>query len=460
MSTQSRALRRQIVRSPQLELPAEPRTVIPGAFSTPALRSTVRGPNGSGRIDWLDGARGFLILFVVAYHVCLELMIGGLLPESHTAWKVVRFGSYLRMPAFFVCAGMTSGFIVSRPFGRFMDGKIRSVMYPYLVWATMTFVLREAIGSANGGTTGWGVAHFVAGQIGPYWFLHALLLSLTLTWVGVRTVGTRPWLLITTVIAVVADLPSISAELPLWILNPAQHLAFVAVGVALTAKTTDPPRLGGPLRALVLATAATAYSFCLPHADTGMLGARFMAGLSGATVVLVALSWLYEVAQPQAWSGRVADGLRWVGARSLEIYVAHELFTRPWRRVAESLGTEQLVLSLVLGFALALGLSVALCELTRRLGLTFIYRLPIIAEPICDNSPRPAPTTLNETPTGYSPAPPILSGNSTDASSPKMPSYVQRAVIGTARLTTRPRRVGWTSPTPKEPMARPERNEN
>ncbi len=335
-----------------------------------------RAPPRRDRIAWLDGARGVLIVFVVAYHVCLELLRAGLMPESHVAWQLVRLGGYLRMPAFFLCAGITSGFIIARPFGRFVDRKLRSILYPYVVWATLTITIRESIARMSGGTTGWGVTDFLTGHIAQYWFLHTLFVSLILAWVGVRRAGARNWFLITAAVAIATDLPTVSDHLPLWLRTTSQNLPFVALGILVTPHSYPGRLPTGWRRGLALLIAVAIYAWCGPLADAKVPGAKFVAGVAGAAIVVFALSWLYDSARPSGWTERLTFALRWIGQRSLEIYVAHELLTRPWRRIVVWWGTDVLVLSILAGIVVAVSVSILLAEAVRRRGWSFIYRYP------------------------------------------------------------------------------------
>jgi uncharacterized membrane protein YcfT len=92
------------------------------------------------RIDWVDYAKGFCIIFVVMMHSTLgvEAAVG------REGWlhTVVAFALPFRMPDFFLISGLFLANVIDRPWRQYVDRKVVHFAYFYLLWMTIQFAIK------------------------------------------------------------------------------------------------------------------------------------------------------------------------------------------------------------------------------------------------------------------------------------------------------------------------------
>jgi uncharacterized membrane protein YcfT len=86
-------------------------------------RSTQAAATGGGqRIDWVDYAKGFCIIFVVMMHSTLGVEnLAGREGWLHT---VVDFAKPFRMPDFFLISGLFLAQVIDRDWRTYLDRKV------------------------------------------------------------------------------------------------------------------------------------------------------------------------------------------------------------------------------------------------------------------------------------------------------------------------------------------------
>lgn len=152
---------------------------------TPAA-SAAPGDQGAprGRVAWLDLAKATSIVLVVLYHVAAS---NGheLLGEGTAArwWSAANLALIpLRMPLFFVVAGVLAARAVERPFAETVGPRILDLLWPYVLWCLLfaaigwlRYAPEDPWGFVRGEVTGL----LVAGS--PYWFIAVLPVFFVLT---------------------------------------------------------------------------------------------------------------------------------------------------------------------------------------------------------------------------------------------------------------------------------------
>ena len=93
-----------------------------------------------GRIDWVDYAKGFCIIFVVMMHSTLGVGMAA----GHEGWlhPLVAFALPFRMPDFFLISGLFLANVIDRPWRTFLDRKVAHFFYFYLLWMTIQFAVK------------------------------------------------------------------------------------------------------------------------------------------------------------------------------------------------------------------------------------------------------------------------------------------------------------------------------
>lgn len=93
------------------------------------------------RIDWVDYAKGFCIIFVVMMHSTLgvEAAIGN---EGFMHY-VVAFAKPFRMPDFFLISGLFLSRVIDRDWRSYFDRKVAHFAYFYVLWVTIQFAFKS-----------------------------------------------------------------------------------------------------------------------------------------------------------------------------------------------------------------------------------------------------------------------------------------------------------------------------
>lgn len=100
-------------------------------------------PSHDGRVDWVDYAKGFCIVFVVMMHSTLgvEAAVG------HPGWlhHAVAFALPFRMPDFFMISGLFLANVIDRPWRIYLDRKVAHFAYFYLLWMTIQIAVKAPL---------------------------------------------------------------------------------------------------------------------------------------------------------------------------------------------------------------------------------------------------------------------------------------------------------------------------
>ncbi|MGP9681991.1 acyltransferase family protein [Brachybacterium sp. AOP3-A1-3] len=123
-------------------------------------------PAASERQHWMDLLRGGAILLVIAHHLRLVQQVW----DGSAPWAMVELSEALapfRMPALLFASGMLLARSLEKPAGRYLVGKVRSLLWPWLLWSA---IMLPILGWSNGADPLWWIN-------GMYtWFLMALFL--------------------------------------------------------------------------------------------------------------------------------------------------------------------------------------------------------------------------------------------------------------------------------------------
>ncbi|MEV0867762.1 acyltransferase [Brachybacterium paraconglomeratum] len=126
-------------------------------LSSPATATSAAAPTGEPtRQHWMDLLRGTAILLVIAHHLRLVQQIW----DGSTPWAMVELSEALapfRMPALLFASGLLLARSLRRPPGRFLAGKLRGLLWPWLLWSAVMLPI-----------LGWGHADE------PLWWLNGM----------------------------------------------------------------------------------------------------------------------------------------------------------------------------------------------------------------------------------------------------------------------------------------------
>src|SRR5262244_2354646 len=104
------------------------------------------------RVDWVDYAKGFCIVFVVMMHSTLG--VGQALGQEGWLHTVVAFAKPFRMPDFFMISGLFLAQAIDRDWRTYLDRKVVHFVYFYLIWATLQLAFKAPLIVAEHGGSG------------------------------------------------------------------------------------------------------------------------------------------------------------------------------------------------------------------------------------------------------------------------------------------------------------------
>ncbi|MFL6799578.1 MAG: acyltransferase family protein [Xanthobacteraceae bacterium] len=155
---------------------------------------------GDQRVDWVDYAKGFCIIFVVMMHSTLGVEnIAGREGWLHV---VVAFAKPFRMPDFFLISGLFLARVIDRDWRIYLDRKVVHFAYFYLLWTAIQFAVKAPVFVQEHGvlSTVWLYAQSFWEPFGTLWFIyllpiffvvsklaHGLRIPPLLVWLGAAT---------------------------------------------------------------------------------------------------------------------------------------------------------------------------------------------------------------------------------------------------------------------------------
>jgi uncharacterized membrane protein YcfT len=146
----------------------------------------------TGRVDWVDYAKGFCIIMVVMMHSTLGVEQAA----GHEGWMhaVVAFARPFRMPDFFLISGLFLARVIDRDWRDYLDRKVVHFAYFYVLWVTIQFAFKAPMFAQQEGWHGVGLAYLESfiEPFGTLWFIYLL----PIFFVVVKLTRNVPWLLI------------------------------------------------------------------------------------------------------------------------------------------------------------------------------------------------------------------------------------------------------------------------
>jgi fucose 4-O-acetylase-like acetyltransferase len=270
-----------------------------------------REPITSGiRSNVVDIVKGIAILLVVYGHTAQGLV--------HRGWWAGPGASYSRtfiysfhMPAFFFVAGLfVTGSIAKRGNKRFAVDKLKTILYPYVLFAIISAAIEPWIGRFKSGTKPfhWDVFLLNLADGEASWFLFVLFVCLML---ALMTARTPAWLRFLAG-AVVGMTPAFG---PPVINDVLREFCFLAAGMWVGTRIYRLERMSAEAAAAGFVLLAMFQAMAVYLYGALVLGRwlYIIFGLTG-TAGLFLLAKLLD-------KHRFGDGLAWVGRASLAVFL-------------------------------------------------------------------------------------------------------------------------------------------
>src|SRR3984885_1510413 len=139
------------------------------------------GPALSGRVDWVDYAKGICIIMVVMMHSVLgvELATG----ENGFMHLFVTFAKPFRMPDFFLISGLFLALVIDRGWRTYLDRKVVHFAYFYVLWVTIQFGFKAPgfAAESNRAHAGYLYLESFIEPFGTLWFIYLLPIFFVVT---------------------------------------------------------------------------------------------------------------------------------------------------------------------------------------------------------------------------------------------------------------------------------------
>src|SRR5229473_20445 len=126
------------------------------------------------RVDWVDYAKGFCIVFVVMMHSTLG--VENVAGQDGWLHPVVAFAKPFRMPDFFMISGLFLARVVDRDWRTYLDRKVVHFVYFYLLWTAVQFAVKAQFFVHEHGplSTIWLYVESFWEPFGTLWFIYLL----------------------------------------------------------------------------------------------------------------------------------------------------------------------------------------------------------------------------------------------------------------------------------------------
>ena len=133
------------------------------------------------RVDWVDYAKGFCIVFVVMMHSTLGVENAA----GQEGWlhAVVEFAKPFRMPDFFLISGLFLAQVIDRDWRTYLDRKVVHFAYFYLLWTAIQFAFKAPLFVQEHGVmrTAWLYVESLWEPFGTLWFIYLLPIFFVVT---------------------------------------------------------------------------------------------------------------------------------------------------------------------------------------------------------------------------------------------------------------------------------------
>jgi uncharacterized membrane protein YcfT len=157
---------------------------------------TADGTAGRQRVDWVDYAKGFCIVFVVMMHSTLG--VGNAVGQEGWLHTVVAFAKPFRMPDFFLISGLFLAQVIDRDWRTYLDRKVVHFVYFYLLWTAIQFAFKAPMFIHEHGPLGtlWLYVESFWEPFGTLWFIYLLPIFFVTTKLahGLRVPPLAVWL--------------------------------------------------------------------------------------------------------------------------------------------------------------------------------------------------------------------------------------------------------------------------
>jgi uncharacterized membrane protein YcfT len=302
------------------------------------------------RLDWVDVAKGLSIILVVMMHSAFG--VGADTGGTGYLHYVIGWATPFRMPEFFLISGLFLSQVIARPWLRYADRRVVHYLYFYAIWAVIHILFKVGLGERDPMLAAEYLLWAVIEPYGVLWFIYMLAVLAAATKV-VHELRIPHW------VALLggAALQMAPIHTGSYIVDQfAEFFVFFYAGYALAPVLFD--IVVRAQKHVVLALAGLAawavingllvfspgYRVMPDHVEMGLAGLpglHLVLAIIGAGALCVAAGLLAKLP--------AMEWLRWLGSKSIVVYLAFALPMAVTRTILIRLGviTDTGVLSTV-----------------------------------------------------------------------------------------------------------------
>lgn len=335
-------------------------------------------PKNGTRLDWVDMAKGLSIFLVVTMYCAAS--VGEDTGQTSVLHWTIAFAMPFRMPEFFVLSGLFLNTVIDRPWKAYADRRVIHYAYFYLLWAAIHIVFKEALVARDPGSAGTSLLLAVVEPYGVLWFIY-MLAVFGLTSKLLRASKVPAW----AVLAVAALMQMASIQTGSYLVDQfAEYFVYFYAGSVFAPRLFQladwsanhvAPALGMLITwATINAVMVFSPGFVMDpvHIEMGwgaLPGLHLLLALAGAAAICIIAALLTRLP--------FMDWLRWMGSKSLVIYVAFVLPMGMARIILLRLGIDDPNLLSLLTMITAIAAPLVLWWITQRTGFgKFLFQRP------------------------------------------------------------------------------------
>jgi uncharacterized membrane protein YcfT len=278
------------------------------------------------RLDWVDLAKGISIILVVMMHSAFG--VGEATGEIGALHWVIAWANPFRMPEFFLISGLFLAAVIGRDWVRYADRRVVHYLYFYLVWAVIHIAFKFALGAYGAGQAAGYLAFALVEPYGVLWFIYMLAVVSAAAKL-LHTLKVPHW----AALALGAALQIAPIHSGIYVLDQfCEFFVYFYAGYALAPAIFRLTEWAAarPLAAIAALAAWAAVNTLIvftpgfavlpteTHAGIASLpGVHLVAAVAGSFALCVLSALLAKVP--------AFDWLRWLGARSIVVYLAFAL---------------------------------------------------------------------------------------------------------------------------------------
>ena len=296
----------------------------------PLILKTGKQETGQ-RLEYIDVAKGLLITLVVIGHAWRAAYNNGILHNAAVYHLADNWIYAFHMPAFFFISGLFAIQSAQRSVKAFISTKMRTIAYPYLLWSVIQSVLQLMMsGSTTSTITIADILKIPFDPVMQFWFLYALFF-IFLFFILLRQATDSPLVFLYTGIALFIMVRTGYAPGYSPVIYLANNFIYFAAGIFFARHLPTLSRnLTGYVRLPLFLFITLLLTCFIPSASDNLappmyqwLAPLFAIPGMGLTLLTALLM------QMKATRFTVVFGL--LGKRSLEIFVAHTIFSAGFR---------------------------------------------------------------------------------------------------------------------------------